>query len=138
MRALSALLTRPGRLDLLAAVGLTVAGELEVLLGPAGGGSRLVSALALPLVTLALAWRRTAALAVLAAVVAVLLVQVPLGGFLLEHPVSPLVAAVLALYSAGRHLSGAVPWPGPRPPSPCSRRRGSRSTRRSTAWARPR
>jgi signal transduction histidine kinase len=98
---------RPFRRDVLAAVALTVVGELELLLAP-GTGSQLVSALALPVATLALVWRRRAPLAVLLAIAGVLLVQAPVDGFLVGHSVTPLAAFVLALYSAGRHIAGAT------------------------------
>ncbi|MGH2944160.1 MAG: histidine kinase, partial [Solirubrobacteraceae bacterium] len=96
----------PFRRDLLVALALTVAGELEVLLAP-GDGSQLVSALALPAATLPLAWRRSAALVALFAVTGTLLVQAPLDGFLVGHSVTPLATFVLALYAAGRYAAGA-------------------------------
>ncbi len=95
------------RRDLLVAVALTVAGELEILLAP-GEGSQLVSALALPVATLPLAWRRRAALAALAAIAAALLVQGLLDGFLITHTVTPPATFVIALYSAGRYVAGAT------------------------------
>ena len=48
----------PARLLVVAAAALTVTGELEVLLGSAGETGRLVSALAVPAMTLPLAWSR--------------------------------------------------------------------------------
>ena len=90
------------RRDLLIALVLIVWGELEVLFAP-GDGSQLVSALALPAVMLPLAWRRRAPVAALFAVVAVLLIQAALDGFLVGQSVTPLAAFVLALYAAGRH-----------------------------------
>jgi signal transduction histidine kinase len=95
------------RADLLLAIALTVVGLLEVLLGPAYDGDRLVSALVLPLTTLPLAWRRDAPLLPAAAVATALLVQAPLDGFLVGNAVTPVVAAVLALYAAGRYAAGA-------------------------------
>jgi len=77
----------PFRRDLLVAVALTVVGMLEILLAP-GDGSQLVSALALPLITLALAWRRDAALPALFVIAAVLLIQAALDGFLVGHAVT--------------------------------------------------
>lgn len=109
MRHLSALVARPSkpfRLDLAVAVALTVVGELEVLLGP-GEGSRLVSALALPIATLPLVWRRALPLPALATLALALLIQAPLDGFLVGQPLTPLAAIVLALYSAGRYVGGA-------------------------------
>jgi len=97
----------PFRRDLLVAVALTVAGELEILLAP-GDGSQLVSALALAVATLPLAWRRSAPLAALFAVAAALLVQGLLDGFLITHTVTPHVTLVLTLYSAGRYVTGAA------------------------------
>ena len=90
--------------DLAAAIALTIAGELELLLG-AADGSLVVSALALPLVTLALALRRRRALAVAAAMTAVLVAQAAVGGFLVGHSVVAIVALVVALYSVGRHAA---------------------------------
>ena len=109
VRTVLGILTRdnePVRRDVLLAVALTVAGELEVLLMP-GDGSRLVSALALPIATLPIAWRRRFALLPLVAVAAALFGQAPLDGFLVGQSVTPLVALMLALYSAGRHVAGA-------------------------------
>lgn len=100
-------LARPFRLDVLLASGLTIAGELEVLLGPAAGSSRLVSALALPAATLPLAWRRSVPLLPLATLAVALPVQALLDGFLVEQSVTPLAALVFALYSAGRYVDGA-------------------------------
>ena len=96
----------PWRRDLLIALVLVVGGELELLFAP-GEGSRLVSALALPAVVLPLAWRRRAPVAALFAVVAVLVVQAGLDGFLVGQSVTPLAAFVLALYAAGRYVEDA-------------------------------
>ncbi len=90
--------------DLAAAIALTIVGELELLLG-AADGSLVVSALALPLVTLALALRRRHALAVAAAMSAVLVAQAAVDGFLVGHSVVAIVALVVALYSVGRHAA---------------------------------
>ena len=106
MTGLSATVARLGpsplRVDLALAIALTIAGELEVLLGGADG-SLVVSALALPLVTLALALRRRHPLAVAAAMTAVLVAQAAVDGFLVGHSVVPILALVVALYSVGRH-----------------------------------
>jgi signal transduction histidine kinase len=93
----------PHRLDLGLAIALTIAGTLEVLLGDRDG-SRLVSALALPLLTLPLALRGRHALAVAAAMTAVLVAQAVADGFLVGHVVVPIVSLVIALYSVGRHV----------------------------------
>ena len=103
---------RPPRVDVLLACGLTIAGVLEVLLGPVVDGSRLVSVLALPVATLPLAWRRSAPLLPIMALAVVLPVQVLLGGLLVEQSVTPLVALVLALYSAGRYAATAPAFAG--------------------------
>jgi len=95
------------RADLLLAVALTVVGVLEVLLGPSHDGDRVVSVLVLPAATLPLAWRRDAPLLPAAAVAVALLVQAPLDGFLVGYTVTPVVAAALALYAAGRYAAGA-------------------------------
>jgi signal transduction histidine kinase len=100
------------RRDELVAAVLTVVGGLEVLLEPAAGGSRFVSALALPLATLPLAWRRERSLLPLAALALVLPLQAALGGYLVAQSVTPLVALVLALYSAGRYAGGVAPQAG--------------------------
>jgi signal transduction histidine kinase len=100
---------RTFQLDLLLAAALTVAGVVEVVLEPAGSGDRIVSLIALPAAMLPLAWRRTAPLVPVPAMAAVLLVQAALGGFLGEHTATPLIALVLALYSAGRHAPRLAP-----------------------------
>jgi signal transduction histidine kinase len=93
------------RLLVLFAAALTLAGELEVLLGSSGSG-RLVSAVAVPALTLPLAWSRRAPMPTLAAVALVLLVQALLGGFLVGSAVTTIAVLALALYSAGRHARG--------------------------------
>jgi signal transduction histidine kinase len=80
---------------------LTVAGELEILLRTEDG--RLVSALALPLVTLPLAWSARLPLLPLLVATGAFAVQAPLGGALVGELVTPLVGLLLALYLAGRH-----------------------------------
>jgi signal transduction histidine kinase len=107
VRGLTATVARlqasPRRLDLGMAVALTVAGTLEVLLGH-GDGSRLVSALALPLVTLPLALRGRHALVVATWMTAVLVAQAVADGFLVGHVVVPIVSLIIVLYSVGRHV----------------------------------
>jgi signal transduction histidine kinase len=110
VREISGMFRRRGGLDLLLAVGLTLAGELEVLLS--SGDGRLVRALAVPIATLSLAWRRDVPLLPPVAVAASLLVQVLLGDFFDAEPVTPLVVMVLAVYSAGRYVSGAASLAG--------------------------
>jgi signal transduction histidine kinase len=103
VRGIRAIVRRRG--DLLLAVALTLVGELEILLG--AGDGRLVRALALPVATLPLARRRDEPLLALLAVVASLLVQVLLGDYFdAGGPATTLVAMVIALYSAGRHIAG--------------------------------
>jgi len=97
--------TQLGR-DVAPAVLLTAAGLLEVLAGPAGDGSRVVSAVAVAGTTLPLAWRRTVPLLPPAVIAIVLIVQALLGGWLVGDAATPLVALVIALYSAGRHVEG--------------------------------
>ncbi|MDP2712546.1 MAG: histidine kinase, partial [Solirubrobacteraceae bacterium] len=108
--ALSGIVARirasPPWVDLTLASALTIAGLLEVLLGGAADGSRLASALAIPLVTLPLALRRRHPLLPAAAIAVALLAQGAFDGFLIGHAVTPLVALVVALYSAGRHVAG--------------------------------
>ena len=89
------------RRDLLLAVGLTVAGLVEVLLGADDG--RLVRALAVPLGTLPLVWRRSLPLVPLATVTLAFFAQASLGYLFDGHPVVPLLVLVVALYSAGRY-----------------------------------
>ena len=91
---------------MLAAAALTVAGELEVLLGSAGDDGRLVSAVAVPAMTLPLAWSRRAPLPALTAIAVVLAIQAMLGGFLVGSVVTTIAVLALALYSAGRHVTG--------------------------------
>jgi signal transduction histidine kinase len=110
VREISGMFRRRGRLDLLLAVGLTLVGELEVLLS--SGDGRLVRALAVPVATLSLAWRRDVPLLPPVAIAASLLVQVLLGDFFDAEPVTPLVVMVLAVYSAGRYVSGAASLAG--------------------------
>jgi signal transduction histidine kinase len=83
------------------ALGLTVAGELEILLRTEDG--RLASALALPLVTVPLAWGARRPLLPLLAAATGFAVQAPFGGALVGELLVPLVALLLALYVAGRH-----------------------------------
>ena len=75
---------------------------------PGADGSRAVSAVAVAGTTLPLAWRRAAPLLPPVAVAIALIVQAPLDGFLVGHTATPLVALVIALYSAGRHIEGAA------------------------------
>ena len=95
---------RSALLGVLVAIGLTIVGELEVLL--AGDDGRLLRALTLPVMTLPLAWRRRAPLLPLVAVAAGFLVQASLGEFYVAEPLTPLVAIVLAVYAAGRYVEG--------------------------------
>jgi signal transduction histidine kinase len=95
------------RLDLLLAVALMVAGELEVALATPDDVDRPMRALAVAVATLPLAWRRTAPLLPLAAVALALLVQASLGDYFDATPVTPLVAILVAVYSAGRYVAGA-------------------------------
>ena len=111
VRDVSGIVARTGRssgLDALLAAGLTIAGELEVLLSPPAASGRLASALVLPLTTVPLAWRRRAPLLPLAAVAAGLVTQTLLGALVAEPAVTSLVALVLALYAAGRYVAGAA------------------------------
>jgi signal transduction histidine kinase len=103
VQGFSAIFTRRG--DLLLALALTLAGVLEALLGPADG--RLVRALVVPVAALPLARRRDAPLVALAAVAVSLPVAAAFGDFFGAESVAPLVAMVIALYSAGRHAGGA-------------------------------
>ena len=105
--------TRLGR-DVAPAVLLTGAGLLEVLAGPGGDDSRLVSAVAVAAPTLPLAWRGTVPLLPPVVIAIVLIVQALLGGWLVGEAATPLVALVIALYSAGRHVEGDAGLPSPR------------------------
>ena len=98
------------RVPLLAAVAavLTATGELEVPLASATDSERLVSALALPLLTVPLAWSRRAPLAVPAVLTLALAIQAALGGFLAGSVVTPIAAVAVALYCAGRYAPGAL------------------------------
>ena len=108
MREILGIVTRrgtPSRLDLLLALALTAAGELEAALAPVDGDVRLVRMLAVPVATLPLALRRDMPLLALAAVAAGLLVQAVAGDFFTAQPVSPLIAILIAVYSAGRYVT---------------------------------
>ncbi|HWM09185.1 MAG TPA: histidine kinase, partial [Solirubrobacteraceae bacterium] len=83
-----------------------VAGAVEVALAPDDG--RLVRALTLPLATLPLAMRRTRPLLPVATATTAVGLQTALAGLFESHPVVPLLALVLALFSAGRHASGRL------------------------------
>jgi signal transduction histidine kinase len=89
------------RRDLLLAVGLTVAGLVEVLLGPDDG--RLVRALAAGLGTLPLVWRRSLPLVPLATVTLAFVAHASVGHLFDGHPIVPLLVLVVTLYSAGRY-----------------------------------
>jgi signal transduction histidine kinase len=93
----------PARDVALAAV-LAAAGVLEVLAGAGGDGSRAVSAAAVVAATAPLAWRRSIPLLPPVAVVVALIAQVPLDGFLVGDTATPVIALVIALYSAGRYV----------------------------------
>ena len=80
-------------------------GELEVLLGSAADSERLVSALALPLLTVPLAWSRRAPLPALVVVALALAVQAALGGLLAGSAVTTIAVLALALFAAGRSAS---------------------------------
>ena len=86
-----------------------------MLLG-AADGSRLASALALPVVTLALALRRRRALLPAAAITAVLVAQAAFGGFLVGHVVVPLVALVDRAVQRGPPRRTTRSRPGGAPP----------------------
>jgi signal transduction histidine kinase len=105
--------------DLLLVAGLVVAGAVEVALAPSDG--RLVRALAVPIGTLPLIWRRSLPLPALAAATLAFAAQAWLADLLDGHPVVPLLVIVLALYSAGRYaeslplaMLGAVALAGTR------------------------
>jgi signal transduction histidine kinase len=102
VQGFTAILARRG--DLLLACALTLAGLVEVLLGPADG--RLLRALAVPVATLPLARRRDLPLLALVAVASTLLVQAAAADFFDASQATPLVVMVIALYSAGRHARG--------------------------------
>jgi signal transduction histidine kinase len=105
VRSIRPIIRRLAANDASLAVLLTVAGEAEVLATPGGEGSRLVTALAVPVATLPLAWRRRRPLLPLLAITAAFLVQGPLDGYLAGSVATPLVALLVALYSAGRHVA---------------------------------
>ena len=84
---------------------LTAVGLLEVLVGPDRDGSRAAAAAAMAGATVPLAFRRAVPLLPVAAIAIALIAEAPLGGFLVGSSVTPLVALVIALYSAGRHVA---------------------------------
>ena len=100
------------RVLVLAAALLTVTGELEVMLGSGHDDGRLVSALALPALTLPLAYSRRAPLAALLIVALALALQAALGGFLAGSVVTTIAVLVVALYCAGRYAPGARDFAG--------------------------
>ena len=102
--------TQFGR-DAALAVLLTFAGLLEVLAGPGAEGSRAVSAVAVVATTLPLAWRRVVPLFPPVAIAIALIAQALLDGFLVGDAATPLVALVIALYSAGRYIERGPAWP---------------------------
>jgi DNA-binding CsgD family transcriptional regulator len=85
-----------------------VTGELEVLVGTTGTRAQLVSALAPACMTAPLAYSRRAPLAALTVVALTLPAQAGLGGGLVGSAATPLVVFALALYIAGRELTGAM------------------------------
>lgn len=105
VRTLRADLGEPFRLDAVIALALLALGVLELLLGSAANGSRPISALALGLIALPLAWRRVLPSAPLVVAAIVLPAQGLAGGCLAGQPVAPLAMIALALFSAGRGIS---------------------------------
>ena len=100
------------RAPVIAAVVLTVAGELEVALASAESSERLVSALALPALTLPLAWSRRAPLPALTFVAVALLLQAAAGGFLVGAVATTVVALAWLLYCAARYTTGTAQFAG--------------------------
>lgn len=94
------------RLYVVAALLLTATGELEAVLGSATDPERIVSMIAVPAIALPLVWARRAPRAVLATVALALLAQAALGGFLVGSAVTTLAVLALALYGAGRQVTG--------------------------------
>jgi signal transduction histidine kinase len=82
---------------------LTLAGAVEVLRAPDG---RLVSALALPAVTLPVAWCRSAPLPALWVVTVALALQAVAGGSLAGSAVTTVVVLAVLLYCAARDAEG--------------------------------
>jgi signal transduction histidine kinase len=105
VRSIRTTIRRIAAHDASLAVVLTVAGLAEVLATPDADGSRLVTALALPVATLSLAWRGRRPLAPLLAITAAFLAQGPLDGYLAGSVATPLVALLVALYCAGRRVA---------------------------------
>ena len=101
---------------------LTVAGAVEVLLAQ---DVRLASAVALPALTLPVAWSRRAPLPALWVVAVALALQGLAGGFLAGSSVTTVVVLALLLYRAARASSLA----GTAVAAAAVARPGSRSTR---------
>src|SRR5215217_1263374 len=91
----------PGlRRDAAVAAALAAAGVVEVLLLEDGGA---VSAVAIVVATLPLAWRRRVPLLPLAAIAIALIADSALDGILVGRTATPLVGLAIALFSAGRY-----------------------------------
>ena len=106
-RILESARARPERVI---AVVLAVAGEIEALLAPGAGDTRLLAVLLTPAMTLPIAWGRRVPALPIAAGAAALLAEAALGGFFEQQRVVPLLAFIAALYLAGRHAEsrGAI------------------------------
>ena len=105
------------RPDLLFALGLTVVGQVEIWTREIDGEHAAYAALALP-ITLALAWRVQAPLAVLAVIAGTFFPSAllfPLSG---DAAFAVVAALLIALYSVGAHTGG---WQAVAVSSRCSR-----------------
>jgi signal transduction histidine kinase len=89
--------------DALIAAGLTVLLVLELSLGSNIDGPFWANFLLGPVITLAVAWRRSWPVWVLAVQLIAALVSTAAGGDLTENPVSPFVAVIIVMYGVGSY-----------------------------------
>ena len=88
------------------AIGLPAVGGLELFLGSFTDQERLITALALPAITVPLAWAPRAPLVVLAVITLTLPIEAAVGGVLVGQMVTTVVVLAAALYAAGRGATG--------------------------------
>jgi signal transduction histidine kinase len=89
--------------DALIAAGLTVLLVLELSLGSNIDGPFWANFLLGPVITIAVAWRRSWPVWVLAVQLIAALVSTAAGGDLTENPVSPFVAVIIVMYGVGSY-----------------------------------
>lgn len=101
----------PFKVDLALALVLVAGMIVEALLVRPEGHSRVATAILGSAAMLTVAWRRRSPFAAVLAFSALCVVQEPLGSFFFGSQTNtPFVAAILMVYSAGRHLEGRRAW----------------------------